>query len=83
MSQPISSTIRAEVLKSVRDEGMPVSQAAKVFGISKNTIRNWLVKEAHGSSRNYILEINTLKKKLDNAYRVIGELTTEVKRSKG
>lgn len=83
MSVPINPNIKADILKSIREEGMGVREASKVFGVSENTIRNWLYRNTKGSDKNLILENNMLKKKLANAYRVIGELTAEVKRPKG
>lgn len=82
MVKPIDPELRADILKAVRDEGMSCYKASKVFGVNDGTIKNWLDQETKGSSRNYILEINALKKKLDNAYRVIGKLTAEVNHPK-
>ena len=80
---PIDPQIKAEVIKAIKQEGMTQKQASEVFGINKHTINNWLRKEVAGNEKNYITQINMLKKKLDNAYRVIGKLTTEVERPKG
>ena len=79
---PTDPTIKAEILKAIRDEGISAYKASQVFGISTSTIRKWLGNETVGSEKNYILQINQLKKKLDNAYRVIGRLTAEVNRPK-
>ena len=80
---PIDPAIKAEILKSIHDEGISVYKASQVFGINASTIRRWLGNETRGSEKNYISEINQLKKRLDNAYRVIGRLTAEVERPKG
>lgn len=80
---PIDPTVKAEILKAIREEGLTTYKASKIFGVSEWTINGWLKKETKGSERNYISEINQLKKKLDNAYRVIGKLTAEVDRPKG
>ena len=55
---------------------------SEVFGVSESAIKHWLYDETKGSEKNYIVQINQLKKKLDNAYRVIGRLTAEVNRPK-
>lgn len=81
---PTDSQIKDKILKAIREEGLSAYKASKIYGISEWTINGWLKKSAGGNSeRNYIAEINRLKKKLDNAYRVIGELTAEVSRPKG
>ena len=79
----VDSTLKADILKAIHDEGISVYKASQVFGVNHSTIRNWLTRETGGSEKNYISEINQLKKKLDNAYRVIGKLTAEVGRPKG
>lgn len=75
--------LKAKILAAIHDEGISAYKAAQVYGVPYKTVSSWMTKEAHGADRNYIAEINQLKKKLDNAYRVIGELTAEVKRPKG
>ena len=79
----IDPTLKSEILKAIHDEGLSAYKASQVFGVNCSTIRNWLTRETRGSEKNYISEINQLKKKLDNAYRVIGRLTAEVQRPKG
>ena len=78
----IDPAIKAEILKSIHEEGLTAYKASQVFNVSISTIKRWLAQETQGSERNYILQINQLKKKLDNAYRVIGKLTAEVSRPK-
>lgn len=80
---PTDPTIKAEILKSIHEEGLSSYKASRVYGVPERTISSWLHKETKGVERNYISEINQLKKKLDNAYRVIGKLTAEVDRPKG
>lgn len=79
----IDPVLKAEILKAIHDEGLSAYKASQVFGVNPSTIKNWLTKETKGSEKNYISQINQLKKKLDNAYRVIGRLTAEVQRPKG
>lgn len=78
----IDPILKAEILKTIHDEGISAYKASQVFGVNHSTIKNWLVRETAGSEKNYISQINQLKKKLDNAYRVIGRLTAEVQRPK-
>ena len=79
---PTDPTIKATIIKSIREEGISAYKASQIYGISHKTISGWLKKETIGGEKNYITQINQLKKKLDNAYRVIGKLTAEVGRPK-
>ena len=81
---PTDPELKAKILKTIHDEGLTAYKASEIFGVKKRTIASWLDKEANsGNSRNYIAEINRLQKQLNNAYRVIGQLTTETKFPKG
>lgn len=79
---PTDPLVKAEILRAIHDEGISAYKASQVFGVSTSAIRKWLGNETVGSEKNYISQINQLKKKLDNAYRVIGRLTAEVNRPK-
>lgn len=78
----IDPAVKAEIIDQVRNNGMPVSEAATKYGITSRTIYSWLKKGVVGSSRNLILENNRLKKELEIAYRIIGRATAEMQRSK-
>lgn len=81
---PTDPATKAEILRRIKDGGLSVPQASEQYRISTKSIYNWIrVNGTTGSERNLILENNQLKKKLDNAYRVIGKLTAEVNRPKG
>lgn len=80
---PIDPAFKQEVVKTIREEGLTIRKASEVYGVSEGAIKHWLAGETKGSEKNYIVQINQLKKKLDNAYRVIGKLTAEVDRPKG
>ena len=80
---PTDPATKAEIIKTIREEGLTINKASQVFGVSESAIKHWLSNETRGSEKNYISQINQLKKKLDNAYRVIGRLTAEVQRPKG
>lgn len=79
---PTDPSIKAEILKAIHDERLSAYKAGKIFGVNDCVIRKWLKNETIGSEKNYISQINQLKKKLDNAYRVIGKLTAEVNHPK-
>lgn len=80
---PADPAFKQEVIKTIREEGLTIKKASEVFGVSESSVKHWLYDDTKGSEKNYIVQINQLKKKLDNAYRVIGKLTAEVDRPKG
>lgn len=78
----IDPSVKAEVIDQVRNNGMPVSEAATKYGITSRTIYGWLKKGVVYSDRNLVLENNRLKKELEIAYRIIGRFTASAQRSK-
>ena len=80
---PTDPALKAEILRKIKDEGLSVINASEQYNISTKAIYNWIRTDGTvGSERNLLLENKRLKKKLDNAYRVIGRLTAEVPRPK-
>ena len=79
----IDPAIKAEVINQVRNNGMPVSEAASKYGITSRTIYGWLKAGVVDNNKNLILENNRLKKELEQAYKVLGRLTAESQRPKG
>lgn len=80
---PTDPTLKAEILHKIKNEGLSVPAASEQYQVSTKSIYNWIrTNGTTGAERNLILENNQLKKKLDNAYRVIGKLTAEVSRPK-
>lgn len=81
---PTDPAIKAEILVKIKNGELSVPEASKQYGVSTESIYNWIrVDGTTGSERNLLLENKQLKKKLDNAYRVIGKLTAETPRPKG
>jgi len=78
---PHDPKIRNEVMSAVK-AGMSQMEASRLYGISPNTISTWCRKDVVGGERNYIAQINHLKRELDNAYRVIGKLSARAERPK-
>lgn len=59
---------RSEVLAAIKN-GMTQSEAARLYGVSSKTISTWCRQDVVGGEKNYITQINQLKRELDNAYR--------------
>ena len=68
--------IREQILNRIKNDHIPVSQAAREFGISDGTIYGWIGSKASGSPG--LLEVIQLKRKIDSLYQLIGELTAQL-----
>lgn len=79
---PVDPQLKAEIVKKIRDEGMRVSDASAVYGVSAKSIYTWLREGVVDGNRNLILENNRLKKELEIAYRLLGRATAEMQRPK-
>lgn len=78
----IEPSVKASAISDVRNNGMPVSEAARKYGVDPRTIYGWLKKEIGNSDRNLILENNRLKKENEQLYNLLGRATVELKRPK-
>ncbi len=68
--------IREQILNRIKNDHVSVSQAAREFGISDNTIYGWIGRKANGSSG--LLEVVQLKRKIESLYVLIGQLTAQL-----
>ncbi len=68
--------IREQILNRIKNDHIPVSQVAREFGLSDNTIYGWIGTKAGGSPG--LLEVVTLKKKIESLYVLIGQLTAQL-----
>lgn len=82
MSKPIDPKLRNEIVAAVKG-GMAQTEAGRLYGVSSKTINTWCRTDVIGGEKNYITQINQLKRELDNAYRVIGKLSAHADRPKG
>ena len=82
MAKPFDPQLKQEIINAVKN-GMTQSEACKLYGVSSGTISNWSRQDVVGGEKNYIAQVNQLKRELDNAYRVIGKLSARADRPKG
>ena len=82
MSKPIDPQLKQEILTAVKS-GMSQLEASRLYGVSSKTISTWCRQDVVGSEKNYITQLNQLRRELDNAYRVIGKLSARADRPKG
>jgi transposase-like protein len=76
--------IKDQILKRIKEEGIPAAQAARDAGIPDQRVYNWLSRGVtEHSDRNTITMLN---RKIEGLYAIIGKLTTELevfKKKKG
>lgn len=75
----IAPEVREQILKRIKDQGIPVSQAAKEHGVSEGTIYGWLGKGVKNAPT--IGELVRLKRKNEELLALVGELTLQLSQS--
>ncbi len=65
--------VKEQILKRIKEEGIPVVQAAKEHGLNPATIYNWLGRGVKGTPT--IGELVRLKRQNDELLALVGELT--------
>ena len=73
--------IKDEVLSSIKNNGLKVTEAAMKYDVGTKAIYRWLKSEIGGERTeiSYQLEINKLKREMDQLYNILGKLTAEAK----
>ena len=75
----IAPEIKDQILKRVREEGVPIAQVAQEHGISDRTIYGWLTK---GLSETPSLgELVKVKRQNEELLALVGELTLKISQS--
>ncbi len=76
----ISREVKQQILKRIKEEGIPVAQVAQEHGLSTKTIYRWV---AGGiTSPPSILEVAKLKRENQALKEFIGEITLELRLEK-
>lgn len=78
-SRRIAPEIKEQILKRIKDDGIPVVQAAKEHGIHETTVYGWL--SAKASSGPTLRELNALRKENVMLKTLVGEMTVTLSRS--
>lgn len=76
----ISLEVKSEILKKIKEEGMPVSQAVKDYGVSDASIYTWLTKGVVKSAPSW-LEVAKLKRENKTLRELVGEVTLKLSES--
>lgn len=76
----VSQEIKDQILKRIKEEGVPVSQAAQEHGLKPKVIYNWISRGITAPPS--ILEISRLKRENQALKELIGELTLDMSLAK-
>lgn len=76
----IPKEIKEQILARIKNDGVPVSQAAKDAGVSSKAVYNWM--RSKTVSDGSILEISRLRRENKELLEIIGKLTHDLTKSK-
>lgn len=79
MAAPIKKEVKDEILDKIRNQDLSVVNASKQYAVSTKAIYYW-VRSGIGDANT--LELNRLRKENTQLYRIIGEITAELKTQK-
>jgi transposase len=79
MAAPIKKEIKEEILDKIKNQGLSVGDASERYKVHIKTIYGWL---KNGIGDVHALELNRLRKENTQLYRIIGEITAELKTQK-
>ncbi len=79
---PYDKETKAAAIRAVREEGMTVTEAAIQYGVTTKSIYRWLKEGVVNHDASLVLEVNRLKKELQQAYALLGRATAEMQRPK-
>ncbi len=74
----IAQDVKEQIIKRVREEGVPVANAAKEHGVSEAAIYRWL---GHGAETGSTAELLRLKRDKKSLLELVGEMTLKLSES--
>ncbi len=76
----VSKEVKEQVLKRIKEEGVPVAQAAQEHGLKPRTIYQWIAKGVVAPPS--VLEISRLRRENQALKELIGQITLEMSLTK-
>jgi transposase-like protein len=80
MGQVVSTEVKQQVIREIRDEGKRVVEVAEAHNVSTKAIYRWLRDGVGGDSS--ALEFAKLKRENEQLYAILGKVTAELKSPK-
>lgn len=71
----VTKDVKDQILKRIKDDGIPVSQVAQDHGLNPKLIYGWIAKGVTANPS--LLEVSRLKRENQALKELIGELTLE------
>jgi excisionase family DNA binding protein len=75
----IAPEVKEQILKRIKETGIPVAEAAKEYGLHESTIYNWLGRGVKGAPT--VGELVRLKRKNEELLALVGEITLQLSQS--
>jgi len=72
----IATEVKTDIIRRIREEGIPVSQAAKEHGLHETTIYGWLGTGAQGAPT--FSEFTRIQKQNRDLLEIVGEMTLKL-----
>lgn len=76
----VSKEIKEQILKRIKEDGIPVAQVAEEHGIKPRLIYQWIARGVTAPPS--ILEVSRLKRENQALKELLGEITLEMKLEK-
>jgi len=76
----VSKEVKEQILKRVKEDGVPIAQLAEEHGLKSHTIYQWISRTVTAPPS--ILEVARLKRENQALKELIGELTMELRLEK-
>ena len=75
----VAPEVKEQIINRIKNDGVPVGEAAKEHGISEATIYGWIAKKVEGQPT--FSEIIRLKKENEQLLKLVGEITLKLSES--
>lgn len=72
----IAPEVKEQVINRIKNEGVPVVQAAKEHGVNENTIYNWIAKKT--DEQISLSDYLKIKRENDQLKMLLGEITLKL-----
>jgi transposase-like protein len=72
----VAADVKADIVRRIKEEGVPVAQAAKEHGVHDYTIYGWLGAGSQGAPT--FSEFSRLQKQNKDLLEIVGEMTLKL-----
>ncbi len=76
----VSKEVKDQIIKRIKEEGLPVAQVASEHGLKPRTIYQWIARGI--TAQPSVLEIAKLKRENQALKELVGQITLEMSQTK-